>query len=418
MFSIEKNILNRLNLLLFLIGLGGAIYVQKFGTFSVAEPLLVGVLIAFLLFEKLIFRSIVFLLFVTLLWLLGIQLSDWYNDIPFENTIKLTGSVVLYFTNILAFYFLLRKSPRSSIAYVAGCGISYLLQFYYFPPPLATEDFARGFAELEVLMFTWVALTHYVALMCVASILWYCGWVRLSVFILLLAAAGSLYLGSRAYFLIGLISAIALYLISRIRAADYLVNTSFFSGVGLLKVGLLIVFVTYVAGLIYKEAALHGMLGEYAYDKYIQQSGVEGLGVASGRLGFFESLYAVIRSPLLGYGSFGLDREDIQIDFAKLMGLPQDPSDLVPCHSHILGAWVWSGVLSVPFWLLIIFNIFKSIFVAQDFRLLGICIPFSAFLLWHILFSPIGYRVDLSFYVGLLFVLKDQLKYRVHSFAV
>lgn len=396
------------NLLLFFAGLGGAIYVQQFGTFAISEPLLVSVALAFVFFSRDLPRCFGGLLFVTLLWIVGVLVSDLYNEIDVSSTVKLTGSVTLFFINILSFYVLLRKRPGGAVYFVAGNMISYLLQFYYFPPPLAKEEFINDFYEAEHVLFTWVALTHYVAMMSFAGILWFFGWTRLSALVLLVAAGGALYLGSRAYFLIGLISAIALYFMGRIDVNSYLNKARSFSIVKLAKITALILLGTYAASLIYKEAALSGVLGDYAHEKYVEQSKVEGFGLASGRLDFFESVYAIARSPLLGYGSYAVDDVGIQTDFFKLMGITsKEPKELVPCHSHILGAWVWSGLLSLPFWLLLTYRIGRSLFEVYDFRLIGICIPYAAFVIWHMFFSPIGYRVDLSFFVGMLFALSQ-----------
>jgi hypothetical protein len=242
--------------------------------------------------------------------------------------------------------------------------------------------------------------------MSLAGVLWYMGWVKTSVFIIFVAAVASLYLGSRAYFLIGLFSTFFLFLLAR--SGEENITFRKLSGIKLLKFVFYIFLITFLASVIYKEAALSGLLGDFAYEKYLSQSSVKGLGLASGRLDFFESVYAVVNSPIVGYGSYAIDDVHIRANFASAFGLPvpqKAEGELIPCHSHILGAWVWSGLLSVPFWVMLINKIIRSLFVVHDFRLLGICIPFALFLMWHILFSPIGYRVDLCFFVGFLFAL-------------
>lgn len=394
--------------LAFYSGLGGAIYVQIFGTFAVAEIFLVFISVVAILYFGKLPRNLNFLLLFTVLWVVGILVSDLYNKAQISNTIKLVGSVSLFYIDILAFYIIFRKNIKLVPYFLAGSSISYLLQFYVFPPPLAAEMFGRDFSEIEVVMLTWVALTHYVAMMAVSGILWYFSYRRISLILNLIAAVGALYLGSRAYFLVGMISlAILLFthyiLLRRGSSPERRVGFS-----QLLILFVVIIFSIFLATLIYQEAAKNDILGDYAYNKFSEQANVEGLGLASGRLDFFESLYSVAQRPILGYGSYAIDDLGVQTDFYKLIGANgKESKELIPCHSHILGAWVWSGILSLPFWLFAFWHIGRNLFYNYDERFIGVIIPYSIFIFWHMLFSPIGYRVDLAFLIGLIFALRQ-----------
>jgi hypothetical protein len=390
----------RLNFLLFLIGLGGAVYMKGYGTFAYSEPVLASMGLVLML-SRGIPKSLKNFLFVTLLWVTGIVLSGMYNQVDISNTIKLVGAVLLFYFDILSFYFLFRRVPEGAIYFVAGNMISYLIQFYYLPPPLVKEDFDNNFNDAEHVINTWIALTHYVAAISLSGILWFFGKMRLSILVMLIASAGALYLGSRAYFLTGFISSVLMCF------AFFRPNVDgIFSRINLVKVLSLIALSTVAANSIYKEAAISGMLGEYAYYKYEVQSEVEGFGVSSGRMDFFVSLYAIARSPLLGYGANAPDNDGIQSDFYKLVGLnSMDVKADVPNHSHILGAWIWSGILSVPFWIFILQKIYNGFLSLRNHRLSCVCISYTIFALWHILFSPLAYRIDLCFLVGLFFAL-------------
>jgi predicted membrane protein len=72
----------------------------------------------------------------------------------------------------------------------------------------------------------------------------------------------------------------------------------------------------------------------------------------------------------------------------------------MPNHSHILGAWVYSGLLSLPLWMYIVALVLKALGRVIDSSYAGFFVPFALVVLWNIFFSPMGYRGELVFIIA------------------
>lgn len=174
----------------------------------------------------------------------------------------------------------------------------------------------------------------------------------------------------------------------------------------LLVVGLSSMF-AYVA---YVSVARSGQLGERAYRKYMTQSrSAYGL-LFAGRPQVLGGLLAAYRSPIVGYGSWPLDREGFFAEACELLDLHLDPLyyakgyPLIPTHSHVLCAWVENGVMGLLFWSYA-FYLFARGTVARyaDDRRFGLFLVISCVsALWHIVFSPMSGRLTNSFLMALL----------------
>src|SRR5206468_4091362 len=74
------------------------------------------------------------------------------------------------------------------------------------------------------------------------------------------------------------------------------------------------------------------------------------------------SLEAVKDSPILGYGSWAQDRKfvemlfDIEVEQGvyEVSDLAEFENNFIPTHSHLMGAWVWAGILGASFWFYIL----------------------------------------------------------------
>ncbi len=74
------------------------------------------------------------------------------------------------------------------------------------------------------------------------------------------------------------------------------------------------------------------------------------------------SSQAVKDSPIIGYGSWPQDSKYVEMlfDIEVEQGVidASDVADLetnlIPTHSHLMGAWVWAGILGATFWFYIL----------------------------------------------------------------
>ena len=142
-----------------------------------------------------------------------------------------------------------------------------------------------------------------------------------------------------------------------------------------------------------------GYLGEKSRDKYEKQAALGDLGILlGGRNESLVTVQAIMDSPLIGHGSWAKDRYYAELRQLMLYKLGfvnrfiEPENDLIPTHSHLLGAWVEAGLGGALFWLVILGMIMatlRRLYASNDpVR------PYLVFLMflfvWDILFSPFG----------------------------
>jgi hypothetical protein len=145
-------------------------------------------------------------------------------------------------------------------------------------------------------------------------------------------------------------------------------------------------------------------------EKTLEQTSNQ-LGVLfGGRSEIFASAQAFLDKPLLGHGSWAQDPKGIYTDLLtdRLSDTGQDVNYelldyliqntdglLIPAHSYIFSALVWSGIVGGMFWLVILSYVLRSLL--QNSQIL----PYYFFaggygLIWAIFFSPFGYTARFS----------------------
>lgn len=161
----------------------------------------------------------------------------------------------------------------------------------------------------------------------------------------------------------------------------------------------------------YGESARAGQFGERARRKYESQVRNKYGLLAGGRPEFVGGLLAISESPLLGYGSWPIDHDRFFLRACDLMEVKLAPDyytrgyPLIPTHSHILGAWVESGVMAVFFWVYVLVVATRAIYcpIRDEVRLRFWVVSSCLSLIWAIFFSPISARLETSFLIGALF---------------
>lgn len=153
----------------------------------------------------------------------------------------------------------------------------------------------------------------------------------------------------------------------------------------------------------YSYLASSGELGEDAQQKYETQSrGKLGL-LVGGRPETFVAWIAVKDSPILGHGSWAEDPKYLEMlyDLQAETGYSEEvdryavesaDTYLIPSHSHLMGAWVFSGILGAAFWVYIYYLVLITILWLLNHH--PTMAPYYTYLmvneLWDILFSPFG----------------------------
>ena len=126
--------------------------------------------------------------------------------------------------------------------------------------------------------------------------------------------------------------------------------------------------------------------------------------------------------PILGHGSWAKNPGyaarilDARIHGYDIHYTSHVQSDLIPTHSHLMGAWVEAGVLGALLWLWAIFLVLRvlaNLYITRE--PLGPLLAFIGFLmLWDILFSPFGAerRLTVPFNLVLMMFAWDVLRSR------
>ena len=115
----------------------------------------------------------------------------------------------------------------------------------------------------------------------------------------------------------------------------------------------------------------------------------------SARAEVIPEFIAIKNSPIIGYGSYPLNTDQIKSETNNFLTVQEsrylqkrlsvNEQNLIPTHSSIFQNWVWFGILGVPFFLLLLRHILFALIRFQ-------ANPVIVFLLihsfWDILFSP------------------------------
>lgn len=362
--------------------------VQAVGRLFASELILLGLLPFLLLFswrllaEK---RPRAFIL-LGLLWLAGQILTDLVRSTPFEDYARGWAKVGVTLTNFAALYILLHDNRRRIALCVAGISIGGLVAFYLNPSPYAEGD-PWKFGVGAPITFLVILLTSRRPIS---------RWPSLSILLIGGAAILNISMGFRSLGGVCFLTSIYL-LIQRLFALRKP------RGVPLARREIALLIVLTVSGGLallrgYEYAAGSGLLGQQAQEKYESDAAGE-LGIfVGGRSEVLISSRAIMDSPILGHGSWAKDPDyvwqlmQLRRSFGYRWGGSTTERDLIPSHSHILGAWVEAGVLGAVFWLyqlLLAGRVVSNVYMVRE-ALMPLIVFVGFMLIWDVLFSPYG----------------------------
>lgn len=349
---------------------------------------------------------------MSFLWLLGSIVANLWNGVETELALKGIFNIVFFIMQIPFVYWALNDKLSRWIYFYTGYAISTVLNFYF----LRVESIVEG--DISIWMF--YAWTQFVV--AIAAILYYKGFHKLSYITAVGLGLYGLFNGSRNMFLTLALASIILLFIDRIKAKDITNRVSKF------KKKFTMLAITLAIGAVmvsnsYEYLASNGILGDAAYEKYMVQKYSQ-MGLASGRADFVIGAEFIVRNPIIGYGSFAKDKEELRPKLCEKYGVEYSErlaamnGFVVPCHSVLVGQWNWHGVLAGVFWLyylLLIYKSFKKGIFLHEPRIMGLGIYVSIMILWDILFSPMAARIPYIFYFIYLILLHTNLKSTNHK---
>lgn len=160
-----------------------------------------------------------------------------------------------------------------------------------------------------------------------------------------------------------------------------------------------------------------GLLSQPMEQKNEMQENAQGGLLLGGRAEIFVSARAVLASPILGYGSWAKDPfyaemyNQIEAEQTGAAPQPLAGDDLIPSHSHLMGTWVYDGILGAICWAYIFWLNARAVLYAPIMQ--SALVPAYALLLvnfgWAILFSPLGSTTRIVDALALVIIL-DVLK--------
>jgi hypothetical protein len=408
--SFSFNFFNKKNLLIFIIGLFASIQIRILGTLSISE------LMAVLIFPFINLKNVIntnrmgLLILFIIFWIFGVIISDYANGIELNNFFKGIGNVIFLMITIFFSYWLLKTNPKRILLFALGMGISSILQLYFFPSSVMRSLLAFGWNKKEIIEI-YISYSYLPMVVFVVSYLYLKKRFILSLIILESYAIFTLFNLSRNVFLTFSISFFILLILGRIKISNKETKRiNFNKYIGLYF--LFIILFLYPINETYSYMAKEGTLGEKAKNKYLDQSSNEEFGILSGRIDFFEGLYGISENPIIGYGSYAKDNTNIRTRFAETFGLPLKRSYInkgLPGHSYIVGAWLFAGILSLPFWIYVIFILLKYFkkYLFEELELIAYIVISIITLFWNVFFSPFSGRLEFSMVIVTLILIMN-----------
>jgi hypothetical protein len=148
---------------------------------------------------------------------------------------------------------------------------------------------------------------------------------------------------------------------------------------------------------LYRTAANAGLFGSQAAEKLKIQTSTETNLLFTSRSEVFSEYLAIRESPLIGHGSYAQLTEDLRAKLlpwllenrlqTNLNQLESGINYMIPVHSGLLAFWVWFGILSVPFFL---YLLWKAVTTLRSKVEHPIVYFYAILVSWDILFSPFG----------------------------
>lgn len=403
MFGIRIHSLDRKDILVFVIGLFSLIKVRVMGTFGVSEILCFCLYFTTsnpFLWTKHKETTRVFMAFS--LWMVGVFISDRYNDTGLTDSLKGFFNVFFVLGLIPFVYWALYDNPRRMLLYWIGCSISSLLAFY------VTKS-----VDLDEVGFdVWRVYAWHYPFLVLAGVLYYKGKITLACAVAEGFAIWSLFHLSRNIFITVSFAVCVILFIKSIGRQSLSEQVTVFRR-KFVSLFLLLGVTAACVNFSYEYLASNKILGERAYAKYYMQKHSE-MGLASGRGDFFQSMMLVSKNPVWGYGSYAknksgqLTEDDGMFHVLK----PKDKEKMLPGHSYIMGAWGYAGILGLTCWICLFVFILKFLGGAflYDEKLIGINVFLTTSTLWNVMFSPFADRLNFLFYIITISVLLANYK--------
>jgi len=378
------------------VGLTTSITVQFVGALPVSEIILVVFLPVVLLLHmrRILSREYKALFSLLGIWLFGQMVSDVYRHTATLDWIRGDAAIIFFGLDLLGLIILLRNNERRKLLVVAGTAVGTILVTIFHPSQFALDEpwkfgYASGVISLGVLISSFL----YARRSFIAAGLVILGLVAVNLLENYRGPVGGLLL------VMALVFPIIPERFGKLRLMP--------THGGAIRVAVLMVVslgAIWIAGNLVDYATSSGLVSEEARAK--NEAEKKGGSLLGGRPEIQVSSRAVMDSPILGHGSWPQDPKyiemliDIQLDKGQIDSddMSAFENSLIPTHSHLMGAWVWAGILGAAFWFYILWLTAKATIRVAILRppMAPIYVSIVSGMFWQIMFSPFGLNVRMS----------------------
>jgi hypothetical protein len=321
------------------------------------------------------------------LWLFGTVFGDLYLGSTMTNRVKGVARVIFLGLDFMTLAILINGKTRGKIAFTLGfVPVMLNIGFAFRQDFLVAWKFGLGYAITLLAMLVscrFYAEKRY----------------GVSVSIGLGMAALNLILAARSQTAIDLISLVLILPVLGRNGAAMGVPNKRPEAFRIVLTMTLACGAAYAANQAIKFGANHGFFDESTQDKFqTQEAGRLGV-LVGGRPETLVAIQAIRDSPIIGHGSFAVDRKynvllrDIEYEngYSFADDAPEDAGG-IPAHSHLTQSWVESGVFGGLLWICVLLLNFRGILLLISRG--SAMAPLYSYLLvgftWDILYSPMG----------------------------
>jgi len=350
---------------------------------------------------------------LTLMWAFAQALSDLSNSTPLINSLKGVLAPGVFFLTVFAIgTHFSQGSPKRIWYFLIGAALCEIFNVSRAPTEeMLYNPWKWGYATpVLMLLLCYLALARAGAVRIALCIVAYCA---VSVAFDFRSAAGLPLL------------ALVIYLLRRTAVVAWvrsLTNTR--GGIPLLFGVLVLVIAALNAlfSMIFAQAGEFSFLSPEAAHKYTVQATSE-LGILfGGRSEILISVRAFLDAPLLGHGSWAVDRNGYQDAYSVIVyqmgaalsdAIVVTDDTLIPAHSFLMGALVWSGVVGGFYWLCMLARTLW-LFVRNMPTLPIFFYVGTAQFVWDVFFSPFSadHRWETALFLGMLFAWHQSHRHR------
>lgn len=331
-------------------------------------------------------------LLLAFVWALAQTISDVVNETPFATMLKGVGTPIVFVISILALIDYFKNNMTRAPAFFLGACLGFLIYTIISGNDYFTGNpWKWGIGHFIVVLFTTI-FSYYLRSQ---------SKIVLGVFVVAFVSACMLFSSrSMALFLLMASFLCYQYSIQKKKSLFFLMADSKFgfSFLCVFIIGALFVLNSVFGAIFTSEYFLENLSQEDAYKYQVQASGDYGV-LLGGRSELLISSKAFMDKPLLGHGSWAEDKSGYLDEYSWLVynfGYSLNDSDsytgesnLIPTHSYIMGALVWSGIFGGLIWLYFFRFLVRS--YVKFYNNLNLLINYLIILnIWNIFFSPFG----------------------------